>query len=150
MLFFKNIKGDSMPTPKVYPISVSTKMMDKTGDIICDPIISDCPQENFEDPSVYSCGQLCWTYNGNATFSYTFKGIQFMIYGRHNQTGRFNLFIDDENLGEIIEMQSDEKVTDLLYTSRVYKYGNHTIRAEGQKVQIKTMLKLLLIKSLNK
>ena len=36
-----------------------------------------------------------------------------MIYGRHNQTGRFNLFIDDENLGEIIEMQSDEKVPDL-------------------------------------
>lgn len=66
-----------MPTPKAYPISVSTKIMDKTGDLKCDPI-PDYLQETFQDTSVYSCGQLCRTYNGNATFSFTFKGVQFM------------------------------------------------------------------------
>lgn len=60
--------------------------------------------------------QLCWSYDGNASFSYTFKGVQFLIYSLGKQSGKFNLIFDDENLGEIIETQRDTKKADLLYT----------------------------------
>ncbi|KAK8841020.1 hypothetical protein M9Y10_027857 [Tritrichomonas musculus] len=130
--FFKAEKED-IQTPKVYPLSISTRMMNIIGNPICDQVTSDSYRYNFDDPSDYD--QLCWSNNGNATFSYTFKGVQFLIYGKQRQFGKFNLLLDDEDLGEIIENSSNKNVTDLLYTSRVYKYGYHTIRAIGQKDQ---------------
>lgn len=101
---------DPIQTPKAHPISVSTRMMDISGDVMCDLASKNCSPDDFEEPFALNCRQICWSNNGNATFSYTFRGIQFLVYGRHNKTVKFNLFVDNINLGGITEKQSDEKV----------------------------------------
>lgn len=108
----RSAKEGPAQTPAAYPLSVST--MNIIGNIKCDSLSPNFPQDNFE--------KECWSDNGNATFSYTFKGIQFLIYGRHNKAGKFNLFVDNEDLGEIIERKSDDKTIALLYISDIYNY----------------------------
>lgn len=133
LISFTQLRKEEIQTPKAQPLLVSTRMMNISGSTFCDQVFSDTQRDNFNDPSLHDL--LCWSNNGNATFSYTFKGVQFLIYGKQRQFGKFNLLLDGEDLGEIIEASSNKNVTDLLYTSRVYKYGYHTITAEGQKGQ---------------
>lgn len=69
---------EPIATPEVYPISVSTRIMDITGEKTWIPDDPDCPKENFDDPSTSKCGQICTSDKG-ATFSYKFKGVQFLV-----------------------------------------------------------------------
>ena len=130
-----NVREGPIQTPIAYPLSVPTKIMDKKGDYVCDLINSKSPQDYFEEPFVHNYSQICWSDNGNANFSYTFRGIQFLVYGRHSKAGKFNLFVDSKNLGEILEEHRDKKKVDLLFISKIYEYGDHTIRVVGQKGQ---------------
>lgn len=83
--FCENIKNDPIQTPEAYPLSIPTSMMKIAGEVLCYHFVSDFPQDNLDDSSIYSNKmQLCWSYDGNASFSYTFKGVQFLIYSLSN------------------------------------------------------------------
>ena len=134
---------DPVPTPEVYPLSISTRVMKMSGDYSCvsnnpnHPTDPDCPITNFDSPSTYRCGQVCWSDNGNAEFTYTFKGVQFLIYGnKTSKTGSFDLLFDNKHIATINEKLNEgenEENFFLLYTSQVYTYGEHTITARGIK-----------------
>ncbi|KAK8844362.1 hypothetical protein M9Y10_024577 [Tritrichomonas musculus] len=133
----KKALADPIPTPQVYPLSVSTRLMKITGDYSCYPKDPDCPTSNFDQPSTYKCGQICWSDNGNAEFTYTFKGVQFLVYGnKDSKTTSFELYLDNNRIATIDEKlkegENAENYT-LLYTSNVIDYKEHTVKAKGIK-----------------
>ncbi|KAK8854425.1 hypothetical protein M9Y10_016987 [Tritrichomonas musculus] len=106
--------------------------MDISGTRTCFPKDPDCPIVNFSDPKTYKCGQTCWSDSGDTTFSYTFKGVQFLVYGNKSKEYKsFELYFDGKKLITINEEQEEDEPYALLYTSSVYQYGTHTITAKG-------------------
>lgn len=117
----KGILADPIPTPEVYPLSVSTRIMKISGTRTWIPDDPDCPKSNFDSESTYKCGQTCWSDKNDVSFSYTFKGVQFLVYGNKSvEYNKFDLYLDGELLCTI-----DEHLTEgsdnysLLYTSEV-------------------------------
>ena len=63
-----------------------------------------CDKDNLESEDAYHCGLSCWTEDKSLRLNYTFKGVQFGIYGTKNQfVYRFQLELDGQILGEINE-----------------------------------------------
>lgn len=104
----KGLLADPIPTPEAYPLSVSTRIMKISGTRTCEPYDPDCPTSNFESESTYKCGQTCWSDKTDISFNYTFKGVQFLVYGNKSvEYNQFDLYLDgkfhctiDEHLAE--------------------------------------------------
>lgn len=129
----KEILAGPNPTPETYPLAVSTRQMTKTGNYQCEPDDPNCPFNDLSDPDIINCGQRCWSSDGSAVFEYTFKGVQFVLYGKKDKNhGSFDLYIDDDepiNIDEKID-SSKPDVYALLYTSNVLDYKEHKIKMQ--------------------
>ena len=118
----KKALADPKPTPETYPLAVSTRQMTKSNNYQCE-----------SDPDVINCGQRCWSSDGTAVFEYTFKGVQFVLYGKKaSNHGSFDLIIDDKEPEVIDEHSSTTDAYALLYTSDVLDYKEHKIVMKGK------------------
>ncbi|KAK8871337.1 hypothetical protein M9Y10_007057 [Tritrichomonas musculus] len=87
----------------------------------------DCNNEDLSSAAAYQCGLVCNTSDGS--LEYTFKGIQFAIYGTNSlQFCKFQVSINDTAEQVINEYGVVSKEYALLYTSRELDYGEHKIK----------------------
>lgn len=121
---------DSGEIPSVIPISVPIEQMTKTGKYGTSK--KACPSDKV---ATEPCGTRAWfnpvSHGSNPpTFSYTFKGEKYQVYGKMDSDhGKFRLFLDDEVVGDFNQYTSGADVEYALhYTSDILPYGWHTIK----------------------
>lgn len=128
----KRALADPNPTPETYPLAVSTRQMKITNNYECNVDDPDCPFDDLSNPEITNCGQTCWSNDGSAVFEYTFKGVQFVLYGKKaNDHGQFELIIDDGSPYIIDEHSSVPDENALLFTSDVLDYKEHKVLMKG-------------------
>lgn len=130
----KRVLDNPYPTPEVYPIAVSTRQIKKSeSDLQCEPFDPECPFDDLSSITNINCGQRCWSDYGTGFLEYSFKGVQFVLYGKKAPNhGTFDLIINESDPIEITETSEQTDVYALLYTSEYLPYGEHRIQMKGK------------------
>lgn len=140
----KNLRA-ILPSSSNIPISVALHQMQHVGDATCqnkdnklknkklDQIGSGdnsncrCPTDKLDQSNAYRCGIRCW---GHANYSYTFKGVQFALYGTIDvkDLGKFYVVVDNGPEDEVNEYSSSRQEFAHIYTSNILEYKEHTVK----------------------
>lgn len=120
------------PQPTAPPISVPIELMTITGSYGTSP--NGCPNDKV---ATKPCGTTAWfnpASHGNnpPTFSYTFKGEKFEVYGKYdNDHGKMRIYLDNQVVAEVDQNTQGPDVSYVSqYTSDILPYGEHTIKVE--------------------
>lgn len=126
---------DPPPTPSAIPISVPITQMNlershtcnnnNPTDITFSTSLFDCAS----NPNNAKCGLIC---NSTGSFLYTFKGVQFSLYGTISPyLGSFNVYINNSLISNVDVSGSRRKEYKVLYTSNKLMYGEHNVKLES-------------------
>lgn len=132
----KYLNEAPVSTPEAIPISVGIAQMTIDGTLTCNngnPTVTtnnvgsyDWNINNNNTPEGARCGLVC---NTSGTFEYTFKGVQFAIYGTISPGfGSFNIYIDEVLDGSVSETGSSRQEHVVLYTSNILEYKDHKVK----------------------
>ncbi|KAK8837937.1 hypothetical protein M9Y10_035879 [Tritrichomonas musculus] len=127
-----------LPVETTVPISVGVGQMTITG--ATGEEKTECSNTEVAKTP---CGITKWFNPENAahtanppTFSYTFKGEKFQVYGKYDPDhGNYKLFLDGQLIKTINQYGTYDVPFALQYTSDILPYGEHTIRVETDKAQ---------------
>ena len=91
-----------------------------------------CNTNDLTSESAHQCGISCYSDNDNLTLSYTFKGVQFALYGTENQwLGKFLIELNGEVIEEVNQNvnHGDTSIRrTLIYRSDVLPYKEYKVR----------------------
>lgn len=91
-----------------------------------------CDTDDLTSENAHQCGISCYSNNDNLTLSYTFKGVQFALYGTENQwLGKFLIELNGEVIEEVnqnVNHAGTSKRRTLIYRSDVLPYKEYKVR----------------------
>ena len=91
-----------------------------------------CNTNDLTSESAHQCGISCYSDNDNLTLSYTFKGVQFALYGTENKwLGKFLIELNGEVIEEVNQNvnHGDTSIRrTLIYRSDVLPYKEYKVR----------------------
>lgn len=109
------------------PISIPTSSMTVNTTSCQEFSIANCKNE----VCMGFCGNIS-TATAPTSFEYTFNGEMFQIYGYHSPDHKsYDIYLDNVYITTINQFNLKNTGYVLDYSSNVYPYGKHTIRAEG-------------------
>ena len=132
------------PTPTTIPISVNLAQMDRSGDssnyncnandVLLDNIkYLNCDTSDLGSLEAIHCGFVCSTSVG--TFTYTFKGVQFVLYGSYGPDFRTIIIDFDGEQHEVDTKKDTKEEFALLFSSNILTFGEHTVKISGKNNQ---------------
>lgn len=144
-----NALESSSSVSKTVPISIGMSCMKFTGKIQCtnesgppffltgneDEKTFGCEYQDLDSPSAYQCGLRCWVRRDSlgGTLEYTFKGVQFELFGTTDpEHDIINLNLDGKNI-QIYE-NGTRKYYVSIYKSELLDYKEHTINISSKGV----------------
>lgn len=93
------------------------------------------------------CGLIC---NTTGYFQYTFKRVQFAIYGTISPNlGYFDVYIDNKHVGNGDESKSPRQEYALLFTSEHLNYKENTVKIISKRQERFELYKLVFWPELN-
>lgn len=130
-LSFIYILDEMIPTLNSVGVSVSMNSISKSGSYECSA--ETCLDKQYTETP---CGIRCKSKSAIASFSYTFTGVRFQVFGTNNPSHTsFNIYVDDLLAETASQTASKNEMYVLQYTSDILTYGQHTIRAECENGQ---------------
>lgn len=133
-IFYESKASIAESSSSTVPISIPTNSMTITGSKECNTD-NVCPSDKIPTTP---CGQKCYTTGTfDASFEYTFTGVQFEIYGTNRSShGNYDVYIDNDletsNVDQTITNGKDVIYYTLQYRSKILPYGEHTIKTVGK------------------
>lgn len=143
-------------TPSAVPISVPIAQMNIEGSLNCNfggTVTTYSVQKyNCNDninicETESRCGLVC---NTTGNFQYTFKGVQFAIYGTISpDLGHFDVYFNNELVGNGDESKSPRQDYALVFTSKQYEYKEYTVKIISNRQERFEIYKLVYWPALN-
>lgn len=127
------LEEPTAPATDTIPISVGVDQMDKNiGNCVT---FYECTADKNANPK---CGKHCFATTADHYFQYKFTGQQYQIYGsKGSEFGKIKIYLGG-NLVKEVDVSTGNSINgELLYTSDLLTYGEHTIKVNGEgKIQI--------------
>lgn len=143
-------------TPSAVPISVPIAQMHYEGSLNCNfngQVTTysvqkyNCNDNINIDNTESRCGLLC---NTTDHFQYTFRGVQFAIYGTISPNlGHFDVYVNNELLGNGDESKSPRQEYTLIFTSKQLEYKEYTVKIISNQQERFEIYKLVYWPDLN-
>lgn len=131
------------PVSKPIPISVDLMTIEPTNPQLANSTPTSCPtgqNPNTNNLLFPSCGLIRSpaTDDVSVSFSYTFKGEMFQLYGSSSTTSaEYNITLDNVLIGTIYPFSVNTIHYDLQYQSNKLTYAEHTVKVTGKGTNFK-------------
>lgn len=91
-----------------------------------------CDTNDLSSENAHQCGLTCFSSNDNLYLNYTFKGVQFALYGTQNEwLGKFLIELNGKIIEEVnqqVNLNDQSKRRTLVYRSDLLPYKEYRLR----------------------